>query len=132
MLACAAGVYMFYVQHNYEGVIFKSEEEWDFGFAAMYGSSCLKCGPIAHWFTANIGYHHIHHLNHRIPFYRLPEAMKALSPFYTPVFVGLMPRDIIQALSLKLWDTEHQRMVGYQPVASKARYGSEEAVTAGL
>lgn len=113
LMACCVGVYMFYVQHNFEGALFKSEEEWDFGFAAMKSSSCLDCGPVAHWFSANIGYHHIHHLNHRIPFYRLPEAMEALSKVYKPTFVKLTPREIQRALKLKLWDAKNQQMVGY-------------------
>jgi omega-6 fatty acid desaturase (delta-12 desaturase) len=113
IVASAFGAYLFYVQHNFEGALFKSEEEWDYGFAALKSSSCLRGGPLLHWFTANIGYHHIHHLNHKIPFYRLPEAMAALPQLQKPVFVTLSLSDIRKSLSLKLWDSDAQQMVGY-------------------
>ena len=64
------------------------------------------------WFTGNIGYHHIHHLNARIPFYRLPEVFKALPELQTPKTTSLSPVDVIRCLRLKVWDVEAQRMVG--------------------
>lgn len=117
-IACALGAYLFYVQHNFVGVGFKSEEEWTYDYAALKSSSCLSCGPIVHWFTANIGYHHIHHLNHKIPFYRLPEAMKAHAFLREPVFVKLTLNDIRASLRLKLWDAEKREMVGFREVPS--------------
>lgn len=112
-IACAVGAYLFYVQHNFVGVGFKSEEEWTYDYAALKSSSCLSCGPIVHWITANIGYHHVHHLNHKIPFYRLPEAMKAHAFLQEPVFVKLTLKDIRASLRLKLWDAEKCEMVGF-------------------
>ena len=64
------------------------------------------------WFTANIGYHHIHHLNARIPFYRLPEVLRELPELRCPKTTSLHPADIIRCLRLKVWDVEAQRMVG--------------------
>ena len=63
------------------------------------------------WFTGNIGYHHIHHLNARIPFYRLPEVMKKIPELQTPKTTSLNPMEIIRCLRLKVWDVESQRMV---------------------
>jgi omega-6 fatty acid desaturase (delta-12 desaturase) len=114
MISCAVGTYLFYMQHNFEGARFLPDSEWDFEFAALRSSSCLKAGPLTHWFTGNIAYHHIHHLNHRVPFYRLPEAMQAIPELQNPVFVDLKPSTIWRTLNLKLWDPELQRLVSFR------------------
>ena len=67
---------------------------------------------ILRWFTANIGYHHIHHLNARIPFYRLPEVISEIPELKAPKTTSLHPMEIIRCLRLKVWDVESQRMVG--------------------
>jgi omega-6 fatty acid desaturase (delta-12 desaturase) len=72
------------------------------------------------WFTGNIGYHHIHHLNARIPFYRLPEVMKKLPELQRPKRTSLNPRDIARCLSLKVWDVGSQRMTGIKLAAQDA------------
>lgn len=68
-------------------------------------------GPLMRWFTGNIGYHHVHHLNSHIPFYRLSEAMKAIPETQEPTTVSLSLRDIGSCLRLKLWDAEAERLV---------------------
>jgi len=73
--------------------------------------------PIMHWFTANIGYHHIHHLNAKIPFYRLPEVMKHFPELQAARTTSLHPRDIIACLKLKVWDQELGRMVSLKELA---------------
>ncbi len=112
LLACALGSYLFYAQHNFPGVSFKDKGGWTFEKAALESSSYLKTNPVMAWFTANIGYHHIHHLNHRIPFYRLPEVLKEVPELQKPKITTLSPLDIIRCLRLKVWDVESQRMVG--------------------
>jgi omega-6 fatty acid desaturase (delta-12 desaturase) len=112
LLACALGSYLFYAQHNFPGVSFKDKGGWTFEKAALESSSYLKTNPVMAWFTANIGYHHIHHLNHRIPFYRLPEVLKEIPELQKPKVTTLSPLDIIRCLRLKVWDVESQRMVG--------------------
>jgi acyl-lipid omega-6 desaturase (Delta-12 desaturase) len=72
------------------------------------------------WFTGNIGYHHIHHLNARIPFYRLPEVMKKLPELQRPKRTSLDPRDIARCLSLKVWDAGSQRMTGIKLATEEA------------
>ena len=108
----AIGTYLFYAQHNFPDVSFNSEAGWTYEKAAVESSSFMKTSPIMGWFTANIGYHHIHHLNARIPFYRLPEASRGMPELQTPKITSLNPVDIIRCLRLKVWDVELQRMVG--------------------
>ena len=68
-------------------------------------------GTLMRWFTGNIGYHHVHHLNARIPFYRLPDAMAAIPEAKSPPTIGLSPRDVAACLRLKLWDEKDGRLV---------------------
>jgi acyl-lipid omega-6 desaturase (Delta-12 desaturase) len=111
-IASALGSYLFYAQHNFPGVSFKDKAGWTFEKAALESSSYLKTNPVMAWFTANIGYHHIHHLNHRVPFYRLPELYRDLPELQKAKTTTLNPLDIIRCLRLKVWDVEMQRMVG--------------------
>ena len=113
-IAAAAGAYLFFAQHNYEGAHILPADEWSHFRAALESSSYLKLGPVMNWFTGNIGYHHVHHLNSRIPYYRLPEAMAAIPELQSPVVTTLRPKDILNCFRLSLWDTERQRLVAYQ------------------
>ncbi|MDP3815975.1 fatty acid desaturase [Pseudomonas sp.] len=110
----ALGVYMFYCQHNFPGARYPSREDWDYAETAIFSSSYMRTGPLMAWFTANIGYHHVHHANSGIPFYRLPEAMAAIPALREPIVTSLHPRDIYRCLSLKLWDSAGQRMVSFR------------------
>lgn len=111
-LSCALGAYLFYVQHNFPDMQLKPREQWDYLSAALKASSFMEGSAFVHWFTGNIGYHHVHHLNHRIPFYRLPEAMRAIPELQAPGRTSLKPSDVWRALKLKVWDVEAGRMVG--------------------
>ena len=111
-IACAIGSYLFYAQHNFPGVSFSDKAGWTYEKAALESSSYLAMGPLMRWFTANIGYHHVHHLNARIPFYRLPEATAAIPELQAPKTTSLHPVEIIRCLRLKVWDVETQQMVG--------------------
>jgi omega-6 fatty acid desaturase (delta-12 desaturase) len=73
---------------------------------------------IMHWFTGNIGYHHVHHLNHKIPFYRLPEAMAALPSLQEPLRTSWHPRDVWSCLQLKVWDPKRGRMITWAELAN--------------
>lgn len=112
-IAHAFGAYLFYCQHNFPDVVLKPRQEWKYTFAALSSSSYFEMSPVMHYFTGNIGYHHVHHLNARIPFYRLPEAMEAMPELQSPGTVSWRPRDVIDCLRLKLWDPEQGRMVGF-------------------
>lgn len=110
-IACALGAYLFYAQHNFPTVTFKDKAGWTYEGAALESSSYLKTNPVMAWFTGNIGYHHIHHLNHRIPFYRLPEVFRAISELQSAKTTSLWPAEILRCLRLKVWCVETQRMV---------------------
>jgi omega-6 fatty acid desaturase (delta-12 desaturase) len=112
-VACALGAYLFYIQHNFPGVQLRPRQEWNFTFAALASSSFMDGSPLVHWFTGNIGYHHVHHLNSNIPFYRLPEAMAKVPELQNPMKTTLSPVDIVRCFRLKLWDPDLKQMVGF-------------------
>lgn len=112
LITYGIGSYLFYAQHNFPGVTFTSSSGWAYEKAALESSSYMKTSPVMGWFTANIGYHHIHHLNHKIPFYRLPEVLRAVPEVQQPKTTSLAPLDVIRCLRLKVWDADAQQMVG--------------------
>ncbi len=112
-VASALGAYLFYAQHNYPDVVLCDNEKWDYTHAALRSSSFLDAGPLMHYFTGNIGYHHVHHLNSRIPFYRLPEAMASIPELRSPGRTSLRLADIRACFRLKLWDESRQKMVAF-------------------
>jgi omega-6 fatty acid desaturase (delta-12 desaturase) len=120
-IACAMGAYLFYAQHNFPAVTFKGNIEWSYEHAALESSSYLVMGPFWRWVTANIGYHHIHHINSRIPFYRLPEAMANIPEFQQARTTTLAPRDIFRCLRLKVWDPGANRMISLSEVWKPGR-----------
>ena len=112
-VATASGAYLFYAQHNFADTHIQPRETWSYDRAALESSSYMETGPIMGWFTGNIGYHHVHHLNPTIPFYRLPEAMAGIPELQNPGRTRLSPREIAACFQLKLWDPEQGRMVGF-------------------
>ncbi|MEN0062381.1 MAG: fatty acid desaturase [Myxococcota bacterium] len=119
-IACAMGTYLFYAQHNFPDAELRSRDQWVYHHAALKASSMFDMPAWMHWFTGNIGYHHVHHLNHQIPFYRLPEAMEAMPELQSPGRTSWHPRDVMAALNLKLWDAETNQFVGWEG-ADKAK-----------
>lgn len=117
-IAGAMGSYLFYAQHNYPSARILNRSEWSHVGAALQSSSYLKMGHLMNWFTGNIGYHHVHHLNHRIPFYRLPEAMREMPELHSPGQTTLLPQDVWRCLRLKLWDENNQRLVSMKQAYS--------------
>ncbi|MFO0759929.1 MAG: fatty acid desaturase [Byssovorax sp.] len=123
-IACAAGAYLFYAQHNFPDAFIQPRQTWSFARAAMESSSYMKTGKVMGWFTGDIGLHHIHHLNAAIPFYRLHEAMAEIPELQIPPGTSLSPKDILACFRLKLWDPAQKKMVGYpdatpEPVAAE-------------
>lgn len=110
-ISTAIGAYLFYAQHNFPGVVFHANEDWAYETAALQSSSYMKTNAFWAWITANIGYHHIHHLNSRIPFYRLPEAMAGIPELQDATVTTLSLKDIKACLELKLWDPDLGCMV---------------------
>lgn len=106
----ALASYLFYAQHNFPETRFFEQGAWDYSSAAVHGSSYLKMGWLMQWLTAHIGYHHIHHLNPRIPSYRLAEAMDAIEGLQSPNVTSFHPRDMLACLRLNTWNPETGRM----------------------
>ena len=127
-IGSALGSYLFYAQHNFPEVEFRTEADWDYTDAALLSSGFMKMSKIMHWFTANIGYHHVHHLHSLIPFYRLPEAMNGIEELQNPKTTSLSPKNVFQCLRLKLWCTESSKMVGR---LTRRKRKAIAAVTAG-
>lgn len=110
-VASALGAYLFYAQHNFPDVTYMDKDGWTYEGAALISSSFCQMSPVMHYFTGNIGYHHIHHLNAKIPFYRLPEVLEAMPELQSPKTTSLHPAEVIRCLRLKVWDVERQQMI---------------------
>ena len=119
-IASTIGSYLFFAQHSFEDMHILPEDAWTYSRAAMESSSFMKLNKLMAWFTGNIGFHHIHHLNVRIPFYRLPEAMKAIPELQSPVTTTLSFHDIVACFRCCLWDEGLQRMISYREFSRMA------------
>jgi acyl-lipid omega-6 desaturase (Delta-12 desaturase) len=109
----SAGVWLFYVQHNFEGTYWERKANWDYYKAGLQGSSFYKLPAVLQWFTGNIGFHHIHHLNSRIPNYWLPKCYRE-----NPIFQvrPLTFRSSLRSARLRFWDEQNRRMVGLEAI----------------
>jgi omega-6 fatty acid desaturase (delta-12 desaturase) len=112
-VATALGAYLFYAQHNFPGAELKGRDAWTYHHAALMSSSMFDMPAVMHWLTGNIGYHHVHHLNHKIPFYKLPEAMAELPELQSPGRTSWRPSDVAACLRLKLWDADRNRLISW-------------------
>jgi len=111
LVAGASGVWLFYVQHQFEGVYWERDDNWDYTTAALKGSSFYKLPKILQWFSGNIGYHHLHHLSPRIPNYNLERCHHS-----DPLFESVKPITLIssfKSLTFRLWDEQRRQLVGY-------------------
>ncbi len=113
-IASALGTYIFYVQHNFPGMKRRKGKEWDYVYAALCSSSYLKLSPMMNWLTGNIGFHHVHHLNAKIPFYRLQEAMDGLVELQSPTTTTFRIVDVFRCLQLKLWDSNSEQLLTFK------------------
>jgi len=113
-VAASAGVWLFYVQHQFEDAYWTPHEEWDYVEAALRGSSHLRLSPALRWFTGSIGLHHVHHVAPRIPNYRLQRCHDENPLFQRSPIVTI--RSGTAALRLALWDEERQRLVRFRDV----------------
>ncbi|MSO70397.1 MAG: fatty acid desaturase [Alphaproteobacteria bacterium] len=112
MLASAIGVWMFVIQHQFRDTLWQHKGEWNFGEAALHGSSFYDLPRPLHWLTANIGMHHIHHLCSTIPSYRLPECIKQFPELCSIGRVSLLGS--LQSVRLALWDERSAAMVSFR------------------
>ncbi len=119
VLAATIGVWLFYVQHQFEETHWDKNEDWDMHEAALEGSSHYDLPIVLQWFSANIGIHHVHHLYSRIPFYRLPQIIKDHPTLSENQRLTI--RESLASVKLHLWDEAERRLVSYKEV--KAKYG---------
>ena len=111
MTATTVGVWLFYVQHQYENTYWEHHENWDFAQASLYGSSFYKLPRLLQWFSGNIGFHHIHHLSPRIPNYKLEECYKSDELFQRVEPLTL--KSSLKSLFVRVWDEDRNKMIGY-------------------
>ena len=111
-VAGSIGFWLFYVQHQFEGVYWERGEEWDYTAAALRGSSFYKLPKILQWFSGNIGYHHIHHLSSRIPNYHLERCHREHELFRQVKPVTLFSS--LKSLTFRFWDEKRKQLVGYR------------------
>jgi omega-6 fatty acid desaturase (delta-12 desaturase) len=112
LLAGAAGIWLFYVQHQFEDTHWSSGEDWDFEESALHGSSNYVLPAPLQWLTGNIGIHHVHHLSSRVPFYRLPEVVRDFPELAALGRITIM--DSLRSVKLVLWDEDAKRLVTFR------------------
>jgi omega-6 fatty acid desaturase (delta-12 desaturase) len=118
-VASVAGIWLFYVQHQFEGTYWEDHENWDYTAASLAGSSYYRLPRVLEWLTGRIGLHHIHHLDPKIPNYQLRRCHDETTAFHAvPV---LTVRSSLRSLRLKLWDTGQRRLVGFAEARRTAR-----------
>lgn len=118
-IAGAVGVWLFYLQHQFEDAYWEHGPDWDYTRAALQGSSFLRLPAVLQWFSGNIGFHHIHHLSPRIPNYNLARCHRS-----HPMFEAIRPMTLfggLRALGLKLWDESAKKLVSFRHLRKRQR-----------
>jgi len=126
VLAACAAVWLFYVQHQFEATHWERAQRWNAQEAALLGSSNYDLPPILRWFSGNIGFHHVHHLVSRIPFYRLPEVIRDF-----PELRSLNRLSLVQSLAsvrLALWDETNERLVSFEEPSARTLPGRDSSM----
>lgn len=125
LLAGTAGVWLFYVQHQFEDTHWSAPPEWNFPYAAMHGASHYDLPPPLRWITANIGMHHVHHLSSKVPFYRLPEVLRNHPELARVGRISLS--ESLGCVKLILWDESSGRLVSLRDAKRLLRAGTNLA-----
>jgi omega-6 fatty acid desaturase (delta-12 desaturase) len=112
LVAASVGVWLFYVQHQFEDTIWDHEADWQLQDAALHGSSHYVLPGVLRWFSANIGVHHVHHLQSRVPFYRLPEILRDHPQLAEAQRLTL--RESLGCIGKQLWDEKSRRLVSFR------------------
>ena len=124
-VAGSAGIWLFYVQHQFEDVYWERADQWDYTAAALQGSSFYKLPKILQWFSGNIGFHHIHHLSSRIPNYNLERCHQA-----HPLFQSVKPITLLSSLksfTFRLWDEQNKKLIGFRALRKTRRKQKQPA-----
>lgn len=117
LITCATGVWLFYVQHQFEETYWHRHEEWDFVEASIRGSSHLVLPRPLQWITASIGLHHVHHLSARVPNYRLQECLDGTPELQVATRIGIL--DGWRLFRLTLWDEDARRLIGFREMKNR-------------
>jgi len=115
VLSGIAGIWLFYVQHQFDGAYWTNHEDWDFQDAAIIGSSFYKLPRVMQWFSGNIGFHHIHHLSPRIPNYHLESCHNNIPAFENVKAITFL--ESLKFMKYKLWDEQQNKLVGFKQIA---------------
>jgi omega-6 fatty acid desaturase (delta-12 desaturase) len=118
LLAASIGVWLFYVQHQFEETTWATPPAWNLHEAALHGSSHYHLPGVLRWFTANIGIHHVHHLCSRIPFYRLPEVLRDHPDLANIGRITLM--ESLRCVRFALWDEDQKRLISFGELRPRA------------
>jgi omega-6 fatty acid desaturase (delta-12 desaturase) len=118
LLAASIGVWLFYVQHQFEETFWATEPTWTMPHAALHGSSHYDLPGVLRWFTANIGIHHVHHLCSRIPYYRLKGVLRAHPELAKVGRLTLMQS--LRCVPLVLWDEEQRRLISFRELSRRS------------
>jgi acyl-lipid omega-6 desaturase (Delta-12 desaturase) len=122
LISGIAGIWLFYVQHQFEDTYFEHDDEWEYVRAAVEGSSYYKLPKVLQWMTGNIGFHHVHHLSPRVPNYKLEEVHKNSEPLQHAQTLTISTS--LQSLKMHLWDEQGKRFIGFKDL--KAFQNKEE------
>ncbi|WP_108671636.1 fatty acid desaturase [Peribacillus acanthi] len=112
MISGSVGIWLFYVQHQFEDTYFEHDEEWEYVRAAVEGSSYYKLPKVLQWMTGNIGFHHVHHLSPRVPNYKLEEVHKNSVPLQHAQTLTISTS--LQSLKMHLWDEQGKKFIGFK------------------
>ncbi len=118
-VAGCLGIWLFYVQHQFEDSYFENEDEWDYVKAAVDGSSYYKLPKVLQWFTGNIGFHHVHHLSPKVPNYHLEEAHNATPPLQHATTITLSTS--LKSLHFRLWDENNKTFISFGEMKRRLR-----------
>lgn len=126
LVGLVAGIWLFYVQHQFEGVYWAREKSWDFVSASLEGGSFYDLPLVLRWFTGSIGYHHVHHLNPRIPNYNLAKCHEEVPTLQQTAAIGIISS--LRSLRFRFWDEERGRLIGVREL-DRSTNQSEEVPT---
>ena len=127
-IAGAAGIWLFYVQHQFEDSYFENESEWDFVKAAVDGSSYYKLPKWLEWMTGSIGYHHVHHLAPRVPNYHLEEGHANTPPLHKATTITL--KTSLESIKFRLYDEDNKVFISFKQMKRQLAKGKVSQPTA--